>query len=125
MALMNKLNLRSKGQHYEQMAAEFLRRHGLQLVDQNFLAKGGELDLVMRERNSIVFIEVKYRKNQNHGHAAETVTWRKQQRLIKAANWWMLKKGLNADSTDFRFDVVAIHNDGHHIEWIKNAITEG
>ena len=125
LSKLNKLNKRSKGQLYEQKAAEYLRCHGLHLIGNNFVAKTGELDLIMRDGNCIVFVEVKYRKSQSYGHAAETVTWQKQQRLIKAANWWMLKNGLNADSTDFRFDVVAIHNNGQHIEWIKNAITEG
>ncbi len=119
------LSLRSKGQHYEQMAAEFLRRQGLKLIEKNFLTRGGELDLVMQEGTCTVFVEVKYRNSQNYGHAAECVTKQKQQRLIKAANWWMLKKGLNADSINFRFDVVAIHGDSNHVEWIKNAITEG
>ncbi len=119
------LNLRSKGQQYEQMAATFLRRQGLSLIEMNFLARGGELDLIMRDGSSIVFVEVKYRSNQYHGHAAESVTKQKQRRLIKTANWWMLKQGLNIEATDFRFDVVAIHNNGNHIDWIKNAITEG
>ncbi len=125
MPLTLMLNLRSKGQHFELQAADYLRRQGLQLVEKNFLARGGEIDLVMRDGSCIVFVEVKYRKNQNHGHAAESVTRQKQHRLIKAANWWMLKQRLNAEATDFRFDVVAIHNNGNHIEWIKNAITEG
>ncbi len=122
---MNKLNQRNKGQLYEQKAADYLYRCGLRLIEKNFLAKGGELDLVMQDGPSIVFVEVKYRETQRYGHAAEMVTRQKQQRLIKAANWWMLKRGLNTDTTDFRFDVIAIHNNGHHIEWIKNAITEG
>ncbi len=123
MALL--LSKRSKGQHFEQVATQFLRRQGLSLIDKNFLARGGELDLIMKDGETTVFVEVKYRNSQTFGHAAETVTRQKQLRLIKAANWWMLKQGLNADSTDFRFDVVAIHNDGAHVEWIKNAITEG
>ncbi|MGY2575814.1 YraN family protein [Vibrio sp. C8] len=123
MALL--LSKRSKGEQFEQMAAEHLRRQGLSLIDKNFLARGGELDLIMKENSTIVFVEVKYRASQAYGHAAESVTRQKQHRLIKAANWWMLKQGLNADATDFRFDVVAIHNNGNHIEWIKNAITEG
>ncbi len=123
MALL--LSKRNKGQQFEQMAAEYLRRQGLSLIDKNFLARGGELDLIMKECSTIVFVEVKYRNSQNYGHAAESVTRQKQHRLIKAANWWMLKQGLNADATDFRFDVVAIHSNGSHIEWIKNAITEG
>ncbi len=122
---LNKLSQRSKGQFYEQTAADYLQRRGLKLIEKNFISKGGELDLVMQEGSSIIFVEVKYRKTQSYGHAAETVTRQKQLRLIKAANWWMLKRGLNTDATDFRFDVIAIHHDGHHIEWIKNAITEG
>ncbi|WP_246201013.1 YraN family protein [Vibrio ziniensis] len=116
---------RSKGIHFEQIAADYLGRQGLILIEKNFLARGGELDLIMRDSTSLVFVEVKYRRSQTYGHAAETVTRQKQLRLIKTANWWMLKRGLNADATDFRFDVVAIHGNGNHIEWIKNAITEG
>ncbi|MFV0449418.1 MAG: YraN family protein [Vibrio sp.] len=123
-------NKRSKGQHFEQMAADYLCRHGLIVIEKNFLARGGELDLIMKQRDTLVFVEVKYRNSQAYGHAAECVTRQKQQRLIKTANWWMLKRGLNADTTDFRFDVIAIHgdtvhSDSKHIEWIKNAITEG
>ncbi len=128
MALL--LSKRSKGQHFEQMAADYLCRHGLLLIEKNFLTRAGELDLIMKEHNTYVFVEVKYRNSQNYGHAAESVTKQKQLRLIKTANWWMLKQGLNTDTTDFRFDVIAIHggaihDDSHHVEWIKNAITEG
>ena len=79
----------------------------------------------MQDGQSIVFVEVRYRKNQNYGHAAETVTFTKQQRLIKAANLWLLKQGLSIHSTDIRFDLVAIHQNGKQVEWIKNAITQG
>ncbi len=116
---------RETGQHYEQLAAEYLSRQGLKILEQNFHARSGELDLIMQDGACLVFIEVKYRKNQHHGHAAETVTPRKQARLIKTANWWMLKRGCHIENTDFRFDVVAIHQHGQHIEWIKNAITQG
>ncbi|EKO3560917.1 YraN family protein [Vibrio fluvialis] len=122
---MGLFNRRQTGQHYETTAAEYLRRRGLFLIEQNFQIRGGELDLIMRENQTLVFVEVKYRQNQRHGHAAEMVTRQKQARLIKAANWWMLKQGLSADNTDFRFDVVAIHDEGRQIDWIKNAITEG
>ncbi|MBY7783625.1 YraN family protein [Vibrio fluvialis] len=122
---MGLFSRRLTGQHYETTAAEYLRRRGLFLIEQNFQIRGGELDLIMRENQTLVFVEVKYRQNQRHGHAAEMVTRQKQARLIKAANWWMLKQGLSADNTDFRFDVVAIHDEGRQIDWIKNAITEG
>ena len=79
----------------------------------------------MKESSTIVFVEVKYRNSQNYGHAAESVTRQKQHRLIKAANWWMLKQGLNADAQilDLMWSLfIAMVS---HIEWIKNAITEG
>lgn len=118
-------NSRHQGQHYELMAAEFLRRHGLVLIAQNVTYRFGELDLIMRDGSTLVFVEVRYRTQAFHGHAAETITPIKQARLIKAANCWMLANKINSHSADFRFDVIAIHQQGQHIDWLKNAITEG
>lgn len=122
MALLSK---RSQGQHYEAAAERYLISCGLSLIERNFLVKGGELDLVMRDGSSIVFVEVRYRKNQSYGHAAETVTHSKMTKLIRAANVWLMKNNLSVHSTDFRFDLVAIHRKGEQVEWIKNAITQG
>jgi len=116
---------RKLGQHYESMAKDYLTRHGLNFVAANFNCKCGELDLIMREHQTLVFVEVKYRNQQHYGHAAEAVTYRKQQKLIKTAQWWLQQQGLSPYSTDFRFDVVAIHQHGSDINWIKNAITQG
>ncbi|MBF9001519.1 MULTISPECIES: YraN family protein [Vibrio] len=124
---MGLFNRRKTGSHYEQLAANYLSRQGLTLIEKNFTIRGGEIDLIMQDglSQTLVFVEVKYRQNQRHGHAAETVTRSKQRHLIRTATLWMKKQHLNIDATDFRFDVVAIHDSGHHIEWIKNAITEG
>ncbi|WP_114767189.1 YraN family protein [Vibrio rhodolitus] len=122
MALLSKL---SKGLFFESQAEQYLSACGLTCLGRNFRIKGGELDLIMQDGQSIVFVEVRYRKNQHYGHAAETVTFIKQQRLIKAANLWLLKQGLSIHSTDIRFDLVAIHQNGKQVEWIKNAITQG
>ncbi|ENM3750955.1 YraN family protein [Vibrio cholerae] len=119
------VNSRQQGNHYEQMAADYLRRQGLSLVTQNVNYRFGELDLIMRDGNTLVFVEVRYRNNTQHGHAAETITITKRARLIKAANCWMLANKINSHSADFRFDVIAIHQQGQHIDWLKNAITEG
>ncbi|WP_245649870.1 YraN family protein [Vibrio nereis] len=118
-------NKRSKGQYYEAAAERHLSACGLELIERNFLTKSGEIDLVMRDGTAIVFVEVRYRSSQAFGHAAETVTYRKMQKLQKAANVWLMKQGMSIYSTDFRFDVVAIHQQGQQIEWIKNAITQG
>lgn len=122
MALFSR---RKIGNHYEELANKYLVRQGFSLIEQNFSAKCGEIDLIMRDQNTIVFIEVKYRKNTSYGHAAEMVTSSKIRKLIKTANVWLLKQGLSAHSTDFRFDVIAIEQNGDNIEWIKNAITQG
>tara|TARA_Y100001956_G_scaffold82350_1_gene102899 strand:+ start:3016 stop:3381 length:366 start_codon:yes stop_codon:yes gene_type:complete len=116
---------RSTGQQYEAAAEKYLISCGLSLIERNFHAKGGEIDLIMRNGSTIVFVEVRYRTQQTFGHAAETVTRNKIQKLIKTANVWLMKKGLSVYSTDFRFDLVAIHQHGKQVEWIKNAITQG
>jgi putative endonuclease len=113
------------GSHYERAAAKYLIGSGLDLITQNFTCRSGEIDLIMRDKQTLVFIEVKYRKDQSHGHAAEAVTAHKIKKLIKTSQLWMLKNGLSPYNTDFRFDVVAIHQQGNHIEWLKNAITQG
>jgi putative endonuclease len=118
-------NHRAQGEHYEAAAEKYLISCGLSPIERNFTVKGGEIDLIMRDGHTIVFVEVRYRRSQSFGHAAETVTRSKVNKLIKAANLWLLKQGLSVYSSDFRFDLVAIHQYGDQVEWIKNAITQG
>ncbi|GLO61878.1 UPF0102 protein [Vibrio sp. MACH09] len=113
------------GNQYEQVAKRYLLDHGLTFIENNFCCKLGEIDLIMQHKQSIVFVEVKYRKHLSYGHAAEFVTKNKASKLIKAAHIWLKKNKLSPISTEFRFDVVAIHQHGNDINWIKNAITEG
>ncbi len=122
MALLSKL---TKGLFFESEAEKYLSAFDLQPIEKNFRTKVGEIDLIMRDKQTIVFVEVRYRNNQNYGHAAETVTYAKQQRIVKAANVWLLKQGMSIYSTDIRFDLIAIHRNGEQVEWIKNAITQG
>ncbi|MGR5177558.1 YraN family protein [Vibrio parahaemolyticus] len=116
---------RQVGQDYEQLAKEYLSQRGLVSLTENFTVKCGEVDLIMRDTSCIVFVEVRYRKNQNYGLAQETVTRSKATKLQKAATLWLIKNGLSPYETEFRFDVVAIHRQGNDINWIKNAITQG
>lgn len=117
-------NQRKIGELYEQTAADFLISRGFDLIEKNFTCRGGELDLIMQDRQTLVFIEVKYRQDNQHGHAAEMVTPSKMKKLIKTAQYWMMMKGYSPYTTDFRFDVVAIHNHGADINWYQNAITQ-
>jgi putative endonuclease len=122
---MGLFSRRDKGQHYETVAKIHLEGCGLIIIERNFTTRSGEIDLIMRDGNTFVFVEVRYRESQHYGHAAETISPRKVAKLLKTANYWLCKKGLSVEQTDLRFDVIAIHQQGKQIEWIKNAITQG
>jgi putative endonuclease len=109
------------GLHYEQQALRFLTRSGLTLIDKNVRYAAGELDLIMRDGEQIVFVEVKFRTNNTFGGALASVTGRKQQRLKKAALLWLQKHNL-LHSHSCRFDLVAINIQTKqlHYDWLKN-----
>jgi putative endonuclease len=122
MELLNKLlrprtDKQIKGQAGEDAALNYLEREGLALVTRNFRCKGGEIDLVMQENGTLVFIEVRKRADARHGGAAASVTAAKQRRLITAAHIYLQRYKMPPAC---RFDVVAI--DGDALNWIKNAI---
>ena len=113
---------KSVGQQWEQFAADYLTAQGLALIAQNFHSRNGELDLVMKEQDCFVFVEVKYRKNNAFGGAISAVTLTKQQKISKTAAFFLQQQGLNAYNTPCRFDVVAIDGDNPpEITWLKNA----
>ncbi len=87
----------------------------------NYLVRGGELDLVAKKKDVIVFIEVKYRKTARFGHADEFVNMGKQKRLKFAAKVYMSENGLNPEQVYHRFDVVAI--DGLRLRHITDAFS--
>ncbi|WP_261816640.1 YraN family protein [Vibrio gallicus] len=122
MSLLSKFKI---GQQYETQALQFLQGQGLTLVERNFRAKCGEIDLIMLENDEIIFVEVKYRSHTNFGVASESVTRAKQSKLIKTAQIWLSTNKKSAHHTYFRFDVVTITGQQQQIEWIKNALTEG
>ena len=72
-----------KGQHAEQIACEYLQHQGLTLIDKNYHCRQGEIDLVMEHNDTLVFVEVRYRKNNLFGGAKESVTYKKQQKFKK------------------------------------------
>lgn len=115
-----------QGQIAEQLAKQFLQTEGLLFIEQNFHSRWGELDLVMKEQDVLVFIEVKYRKNNLFGGAISAVSTSKQQKIIKTAAIYLQQHGLNEYNTAYRFDVVAIEGNTNtiaksQINWLKNA----
>lgn len=114
-------HLRS-GRKAEKRACAYLRRHGLSLIDQNYRTPRGEIDLVMEDGDTLVFVEVRYRRSEAYGLAGETVDRSKQQKLRLSAEQY-LQECYGSRSRPCRFDVVAIAGDSRSgkIVWYRNA----
>ncbi|HSX71907.1 MAG TPA: YraN family protein [Pseudomonas sp.] len=118
---MPSINTRqASGRAAEQQALEHLQRHGLRLLTQNWSCRGGELDLVMLDGDTVVFVEVRYRKHAAWGGALESVDARKRQRLILAAELF-LQREQRWSRQPCRFDVVAIGPGNSGLNWLRNA----
>ena len=109
---------RTLGTNAENLAFEHLKRSGLRPVQRNFRCRLGEIDLIMRDDDCLVFVEVRYRASTEFTQPSLTVDIHKQRKLIRTAALFLAKRARYADSIT-RFDVVAI--DGSNIEWIKDA----
>ena len=109
------------GHQFEQRALDYLRHAGLTLIQQNVRYRFGEIDLIMRDRNMVVFVEVKYRSSNGFGGAISAINFRKQQRLQRAANAWLMAHSRLANEP-CRFDLVAItgKNCNLRFQWLKN-----
>ncbi|MGL4716201.1 MAG: YraN family protein [Aeromonas sp.] len=109
----------SKGQHFERVAERWLQAQGLQPVTRNYCCRGGEIDLIMRQEQALVFIEVRYRASNSHGGAASSVTRAKQRKIILAARHYLKQHAINEAHQACRFDVIAFEDD--QPIWIQNA----
>jgi putative endonuclease len=106
------------GDEGEEQALQYLIAAGLTLVRRSFLCKGGEIDLIMRDQASLVFVEVRKRASKQFGGAVASVTPTKQKRMVHAAQVYLLTQKANPAC---RFDLIAI--DDGEITWLKNVIT--
>ncbi len=109
------------GQQKEQLAAQWLQQQGIQLLEQNFRIKGGEIDLIgLDPQQTLIFFEVKYRQSVRYGHASEFVSVQKQKRLIKSAQVFLLKHPQYQNHPQ-RFDVITFEAHQTEPTWIQNA----
>ena len=117
---------RKVGNQAEVIALEHLCKHGLEPIEQNYLTKAGEIDIIMLDKNeqTLVFVEVRYRQNTNFGSATDTVYHSKQVKLIRTAQYY-LQQHSKYQEFICRFDVVGIESDLKYpkINWIKDAFT--
>lgn len=108
-----------KGRNSEQLALGHLQAQGLQLLERNYRCKSGEIDLIMRDGDCLVFVEVRYRKHNRFGSASESVTGSKQRKLLASANHYLQRTD---SASPCRFDVVGISGENSQtIEWIRDA----
>lgn len=112
------MNKREVGSDYEETAAKYLESQGLRIVERNFRCRTGEIDIIARDGEYLVFAEVKYRRDARKGYALEAVNVRKQQVILQVARVWLKKNGYS-ENVPCRFDAVGITGDD--LQWIKNA----
>ncbi|MCE7913783.1 MAG: YraN family protein [Nitrosomonas sp. PRO4] len=111
-----------KGSEGENIAIAYLQRQQLILIAQNYRCRFGEIDLIMKDGATLVFVEVRMRSHDAFGGAAASITPAKQAKLLRTARHYL--SGLNIEPS-CRFDALLLSGDnGHKIEWIKNAFEE-
>ena len=117
------MNRQRLGAQAEQLAMRYLTEQGLSPFATNYRCRYGEIDLIMRDTTTWVFVEVRYRRHHSHGGAGASVNHCKQRKLIRATNFWLQQHGqLNSKA---RIDVVAMNSlntDFSGIVWIRGAV---
>ena len=111
-------NRRQLGADKEQLAAEYLTAQGMDILERNFRNRQGEIDIIGRHGQYLVFVEVKFRSGTDMGMAVEAVGIHKQRQICKVADYYRMIHHLG-DNTAVRYDVLAIQ--GEDIQWIQNA----
>jgi len=114
------------GKNYETVAERFLIERGFILIERNFSCRMGEIDLIMRDKDTLVFLEVRFRSHSHFGDPLETVTRNKQKKISRAAQYYLIQHKLN--DTPCRFDVIGISSNLNkkeknalHIQWVPAA----
>lgn len=115
------MSTRETGTKHENTAADYLKKHGLTLVARNYRVRDGEIDLIMRDKHVLVFIEVKFRSNCQFAAILEQINQQQLKRIRRSAQLFMLHHGIVEHLTACRFDVVAIIGEPFQIEWLKDA----
>ena len=121
--MSERISTQQRGDAADALARQHLEKHGLRLLAQNWRCRLGELDLVMLDADTVVFVEVRYRRYSAWGGAAESVDARKREKLSRAAQHFLQQESRWA-KYPCRFDVIAINADSQapaQLDWIQNA----
>ena len=130
--LLKKLSpSQKKGQKFERFSESYLKKKGMKLITRNFNCRHGEIDLIMQDEQTLVFVEVRYRNNPGFGSALDSITPTKQKKIIKTAQYY-LQTNSWTNHLFCRFDAFGIiGNDkqeansasDYQFEWIKDAFS--
>jgi len=110
-----------RGEAAEDLVADFLERQGLKIVERNYRCRFGEIDLVARSSELLVFVEVRARKSEAFGGAAGSITATKRRRIVAAARHFLATHKVDRAC---RFDVVLVRGSEQRVEWITDAFGE-
>lgn len=120
------MNTKILGRQGEDIAAGVLRKSGYKILARNFRVPVGELDLVAQDGEVIVFVEVKTRRGNRCGTPGQSVDWRKQQKLLRAAEWYLQQNRMDGESCRFDVMEVYIYSETHwDVRQIKGAFEAG
>ena len=111
------MSMRGIGFKYENLAKNFLLNKKLEYLESNYYSKYGEIDLIFKKGDILIFVEVKYRKNDVHGLAEESVSKQKLNRIINTSLIYIAE---NNWTGEYRYDLIAIN--GEEIVWFENII---
>lgn len=122
MSFLNKQNRQAVGMQAEKLAEHYLQQHGLKLLRRNYHSRFGEIDLIMSDKDTIVFVEVRCRQENAWVSAVESINAGKIAKIQKTAQFYLMAFDVMPNC---RFDVIAVtHNSskiGYTIDWIKSA----
>ena len=114
------MNKRQVGKSVENTVCEYLEQNHVEIVERNYRCRSGEVDIIAKDEDYLVFIEVKYRSSLKYGSALEAVDKRKRAQICKVFNVYRMQKRLPYQ-VKVRFDVIGVDNE--KISWIKNAFS--
>lgn len=114
------MKTQESGRIAEEKALVYLEKQGLKLVTRNYHCRLGEIDMIMRDKDVLVFVEVRSRINTQFGSGIESITLSKRQKIMKTASHYLMCHNLQ-DKNPLRFDVVSIDGASRAITWLKDA----
>lgn len=113
------LNKRVQGEYFENLALKFLEEKGFQLIEKNYYSHFGEIDLILKKDNLIIFVEVKERSNQKFGNGFEAISRKKLKKIFLSAKEFIVAKKLQ--NFNIRFDAIAF-DENDKCYWIENIL---